>query len=178
MKCPRCQCELVNDRYQNKILSFFCPSCRGQAVTISGLRKLGVDEENTRNFWLAAAKGKLGSKLNCPECNGEMRIIKVDDGQCKFFIDLCQKCQLLWFDSGELEKIPLIPPESENLPQQAKEILAKNAIQSVHIHDDDTSGLFRSRWNIWTGDGDVPFDIPYWLLTAIQAAALIIKVIR
>lgn len=180
MICPRCKCELIQYHYQNKIISFSCPECYGQALTIGALRTLGVEEENTRSFWIAASKGKLGAQLSCPECSGEMRMIKVDDGQCKFFIDLCLKCQLLWFDTGELEKIPVNSPQNDDMSQRTKEILAANAINTIRTHDDGASSIFRNRsgWYGQTSDNDTPFDIPDWLLMLIKAAVLIIKVIR
>lgn len=179
MICPRCKCELIQYHYQNKIISFSCPECYGQALTIGALRTLGVEEENTRSFWIAASKGKLGAQLSCPECSGEMRIIKVDDGQCKFFIDLCLKCQLLWFDRGELEKIPVLPPEKDELPQRAKEILAENAIKNVRVYDNETAGFIHRRgfWHGWAGNND-ELDLPYWLWTAIDAAILLLRVLR
>ena len=132
MHCPRCHCDLSKISHQNKIFIFSCPICHGQALTMSGLRSLGVDENDTRSIWSAALNGNWGKELPCPECGNLMHVVKIDDGQSVFYIDICTKCHILWFDFGELEKIPLAPPENkEDIPQLAKEILAENAIKNV-----------------------------------------------
>ena len=105
MRCPRCSCELTRDFYDN-IVSFRCPVCGGRAVTMSGLRTLGVDRENIASLWGSAVRGKAKCEICCPECGDPMQVLKVDTGDAVFDIDLCVKCHTLWFDLGELEKIP------------------------------------------------------------------------
>lgn len=139
MGCPRCGAGLNQSFYNNSIVVMNCPVCHGKAVTMSGLRALGVEPENTTNIWRAAQKGKLGTNLCCPECGKEMQIVKVDDGTTVFYIDVCTQCHLIWFDAGELEKIP-IPPQTaaeEDMPQRAREILAIHQTGKMYPDDDD-----------------------------------------
>ena len=141
MGCPRCGAGLNQSFYNNSIVVMNCPVCHGKAVTMSGLRALGVEPENTTNIWRAAKKGKLGTNLCCPECGKEMQIVKVDDGTTVFYIDVCTQCHLIWFDAGELEKIP-IPPrpaDAEDMPQRAREILAIHRAGEVSTDNDDIS---------------------------------------
>lgn len=176
MFCPRCQTELHKHLYNEKIFAFSCPVCKGIAITMAGLRSLSVDEENIRNIWKAAIKGKLGTLLPCPECRKEMQVIKVNDGQTDFFIDLCTQCHIIWFDPGELEKIPVMTePPTEEIPQRAKEILAENAIKNVRVYDDDTISFCRRR-RIWIpADGEAPV---WWLTVAIDALILLLRIIH
>ncbi len=177
MLCPRCQTELEKNTCGGKVFAFSCPNCNGQAITLSALRTLGVEEENTRNIWKAATKGKLGDNLPCPECKGNMRIVKVDDGKSVFYIDLCIKCHTVWFDFGELEKIPVRPPViEEELPQRAKEILALHAIEKVKPVDPETTDYLRRRYGtLFASDGG---DFPFWLSVALDALLLAFRIFR
>jgi Zn-finger nucleic acid-binding protein len=132
MRCPRCSGDLSQISYLEKVFIFSCPACHGQAVTMSGLRAIGIDEESIKKIWSAAVNGQTSKELPCPECNDLMQSLKIDDGQTVFFIDVCTMCHVLWFDLGELEKLPLEPEkETEDIPQKAKEILAEYAIKNV-----------------------------------------------
>ena len=176
MLCPRCQTGLHKHHYQEKVFAFSCPVCKGIALTLGGLRSLRVDEENIRNIWEAAIKGKSGTQLPCPECRQEMQIIKVNDGQTDFYIDICTKCHIIWFDPGELEKIPVMPEQPvEDIPQRAKEILAENAIKNVRVYDDKTMRFYRSR-AVWIpAHGEDPV---FWLMVVINALGLLLRIIR
>ena len=124
MECPRCSVTLQKSSYCN-IIVFYCPHCHGVAVTVSGLRSLGVDPENIYNIWASANAGKRGCELSCPECDNPMRLIKIDNLGTTFYVDVCIRCQLIWFDSGELEKIPVTTSAGiDTLPPQVKEIAA------------------------------------------------------
>ena len=123
MKCPRCNIELQKSTYCN-IIAFYCPHCHGTAVTVSGLRSLGVEPENVYNIWAGANAGKLGCEIFCPECGNPMRLTKLDDSCNTFYIDICICCQLIWFDFGELDKIPVVNMDgADHLPPQAREIM-------------------------------------------------------
>ena len=122
MNCPRCGTPLEKS-YYNKIINFHCPHCNGQAVTLSGLRSLGVDPDNLAAIWQSANAGKLGTLLNCPECGKPMRVVKLDNGNNICYIDSCISCHVIWFDFGELENIPVIqfpcpqpPPKVSPVP--------------------------------------------------------------
>ncbi len=136
MECPRCSVTLEKVRYGN-IIGFHCPHCHGIAVTISGLRTLGVDPGNVFNIWTSANAGKLGCELSCPECDNPMRITKINDGESIFYIDVCIKCQLIWFDFGELDKIPADAiNNADQLPPQAREIIAINRVRNIDTPDE------------------------------------------
>ena len=143
MRCPRCSVELSKGIFQN-IISFRCPVCGGQAVTMSGLRSMGVDEENIASLWRNAISGRSGSEVGCPECKAPMRSLKVDNGETVFDIDLCTRCHTLWFDLGELEKIPCTPPghlREERPRDRSEELLAIRKIQRMN-GEDDTPTIF------------------------------------
>lgn len=170
MLCPRCHSDLsqISDK---GIFLFFCPACHGQAVTMSGMRSLGIEEDSIRKIWSAAVKGKLGNELPCPECGNLMCVVKIDDGQTVFYIDVCTKCHILWFDSGELEKIPLTPAEKvEELPQRAREILAEHAIKNVKPPADHSGLMYASYRNFRIPSEE---EMPFALI--IAALNLIIR---
>ena len=135
MNCPRCATPLEKNLYKDTVVSFFCPFCHGQIITLSALRALGVNNENSGNIWQAAKKGRSGAQLPCPECGKTMKIVKLDDGNQKFYIDVCIHCHAIWFDFGELDKIPVQPPiagKDDELPAKAKEILALNDVKNIN----------------------------------------------
>ena len=116
MNCPRCQTPLEKTFFRN-VISFSCPHCHGQAMTLSGLRSIGVEQENLTAIWRSANAGKLDSQIYCPECRHPMRLLKLDNGNNIFYIDLCTVCHILWFDFGELAQLPVIEAvKKEKLP--------------------------------------------------------------
>ena len=132
MRCPRCSVELTKSMYDNKIIAFYCSCCGGIAVTMAGLRSLGVAGENTFNIWQSAITEPIKKHLPCPGCHEMMSSVKLSDGDTRFYIDVCVKCHTLWFDAGELERIPLdIAVPQNELPQKAREILALHDIEKV-----------------------------------------------
>jgi len=48
-------------------------------------------------------------------------------------LDLCMRCQFLWFDPAEFEAVPAkpAPPPEPELPQKAKEILALHKVEQM-----------------------------------------------
>ena len=60
------------------------------------------------------------------------QIIQEIDESCALELDICCNCQLVWFDGGELETIPLLLPKAKNeLPQKAQEILALEKVKNI-----------------------------------------------
>ena len=135
MHCPRCATLLNKNLYKDTVISFYCPHCYGQLITMSGLRALGVTPENSGNIWQAAKKGKSGESHPCPECGKNMRIVKLDDGAQTFYIDVCVYWHSLWFDFGELEKIPVqisSGEQNDELPREAEELLAVHQVENLN----------------------------------------------
>src|SRR6185503_16377252 len=67
----------------------------------------------------------------CPMCDKLMAQV-TSSGMT---LDLCMRCQFLWFDPAEFETVPAktLPPTQPELPQKAKEILALHQVEQMAL---------------------------------------------
>ncbi len=131
MNCPRCGAQLVHTIYEGKI-SFHCPYGHGHAVTLSAVRALCGRPEFANILWRKALQTNGGGG-GCPICGRPMALVRVPVAGQELELDICCRCQELWFDPLELEALPrpLPPPQRSELPQRAKVILAHHAIEEM-----------------------------------------------
>ena len=122
MNCPRCHCRLKKEFY-HKFVSFRCPECGGHVMTIAGLRNLSADKTFVNLLWKTACYGYSEQGTVCRNCSQNMRKVTLPLEGIALELDVCPKCQTVWFDPSELERIPLPKPKDE-LPQEAREKLA------------------------------------------------------
>ncbi len=131
MVCPRCQEPLT--RYQSYAgLVWQCQRCGGRAVALSVLRK-AVEERTVRALWVTATQGAMPSALRCPSCRKPMRQASISTG-VPVALDVCELCQFVWTDAGELEQMPAAPPpqpQEPDLPPEAKEALAMAKVEAL-----------------------------------------------
>ncbi len=132
MICPRCQEPL--SRYQSYAgLVWQCARCGGRAVALSVLRK-AVEEKTVRTLWVAATQARIRSSLLCPSCRKPMSQVSVG-ANVPVTIDVCELCQFVWTDVGELEQMPAAPPpvkpQEPDLPPEAKEALAMAKVEAL-----------------------------------------------
>lgn len=129
--CPRCGGDLKKDFYHGKVC-YKCRSCGGVSVAVAMIRQLSRNREFANFLWRKALQSGT-SHLYCPFCRKPMRqIIQEIDESCALELDICCNCQLVWFDGGELETIPLLLPKAKNeLPQKAQEILALEKVKNM-----------------------------------------------
>jgi len=129
MNCPSCGTELVKEFYE-KVIDFRCPGCGGRMMTISGLRTLCGDRNFVNTLWNTAQYGYSQVGPACTSCGKTMRRVTLPLSGAALELDVCCTCRLVWFDPGELARIPLPEPEAqEALPQKAREILAVRQIE-------------------------------------------------
>lgn len=132
MVCPRCQEPL--QRYRSFAgLVWQCRRCGGRAVALSVLRK-AVEKRTIRAIWVTATQGGTRSQLRCPSCRKPMRQASTGAG-ASVTLDVCELCQFVWTDAGELEQMPLAPPPSPptkpHLTQKAKEAGAVAKVEAL-----------------------------------------------
>ncbi|MBR5080057.1 MAG: rhomboid family intramembrane serine protease [Victivallales bacterium] len=133
--CPRCGQQLAKSFYQGKI-GFHCPEGHGRAVTLSTVRSLCGNPAFANALWRKAmeSQGEYGG--SCPMCNHPMTLVTLQVEGKTLELDVCCRCQELWFDPNELEALPKPPPPKEpELPPQAKEILALHAVKEMKAND-------------------------------------------
>ena len=145
-KCPRCGITLVKGTQKNGIDSWACPDHHGVGITLNEAWSHLQDDE-IRAIWRAAKDGEAAA-LKSSTLNGNMVRIKVtvdgdeqegNRGPDAFEIELDVDVdeQFIWFDSGELERMPddlPNPPMSEEDRKHVEEI-AQQFGESIMAND-------------------------------------------
>ena len=125
MICPRCHTWLSQVKRPQGLV-YQCASCRGFAVSIPVLRKL-VPQGIIRDLWNRAQEKQSRSGAECPVCRRKMADVAVGGMEKAPIIDVCIRCQFVWFDRRELEQLPPVivkQPDRETLPLEVREKLA------------------------------------------------------
>lgn len=102
--CPRCNLSLKTKTAKN-VLLYQCPNCFGESYTAGALKRL-VEPKVIRILFGQATPDKQNEYTDCPVCHNHMMTIantEVNDPE----LDLCHRCQLVWFDQGELQEVKL-----------------------------------------------------------------------
>ena len=124
--CPRCHTRLVRTKTQGGLF-FECERCGGRAVGLAVVRR-AVAAEQVRSLWQRALEDKSPSGVDCPACDQAMSEVAIPSGQNgALHLDLCTRCQFLWFDPHEFEQLPKqtqIPGQPRELPAKVREAMA------------------------------------------------------
>ncbi len=109
-KCPACGSGLTHEKYEGfPVLQ--CGQCGGHLVPLMRLEPIkrlqrATEEELTQEA--ATFSGDSTERIRCPRCNVYMRKEALDvpliDGLHQ---DVCDHCDLIWFDGGELAIVQL-----------------------------------------------------------------------
>lgn len=128
--CPNCQ-GVIERQQQADGIHWVCHTCGGCTVNLSVLRR-SRSAEFISDLWTKVRNGDGVFGRPCPACNKPMLTVQVN-GEA---LDTCKVCQFVWFDPGEFELTPLLPPpkpkvEEKELPQAAKEMLAMYEVKRL-----------------------------------------------
>ena len=121
MKCPECQIDLQMDKSLKGVL-WQCTQCSGVAANLAVLRKL-LGPDVALNFWREAMSSTPANRP-CPSCHQTLHAFKCDVDHNAIELDLCKRCQILWFDKGELEAFPMEAVAADPLSPEARKMLA------------------------------------------------------
>ena len=86
-----------------------CKSCGGRAVGIARLRKTANDAF-VREAWRCGVTTSQPSGRACPICTKGMQFVSVEVPHGQLALDLCRRCEFIWFDPSEYERVPPAPP--------------------------------------------------------------------
>jgi Zn-finger nucleic acid-binding protein len=137
MKCPRCEAQLGSTEVEGIEIEE-CASCGGTWFEEEELRK-AKDHADADLVWMDfeiwdhPERFDVSLKpVRCPRCNIDMAAVEYDTTEIE--IDYCLRCQGIWLDPGEFEKIIAALEEElkgKDIPEyisaslnEAKEILA------------------------------------------------------
>jgi Zn-finger nucleic acid-binding protein len=108
MKCTRCDVDL-SPRGLGEIEVETCRNCGGTWLEEEQLRK-AKDEADPDLAWMDFEIWQHGDRfevsvkpIRCPRCDIEMAAVEY--GDTKIEVDYCVRCQSVWLDAGEFEKI-------------------------------------------------------------------------
>jgi membrane associated rhomboid family serine protease/Zn-finger nucleic acid-binding protein len=128
--CPNCRNRLTVCR--NEFGTYWsCSKCGGRAVGMAVLHRV-LAPEFIKQLWIPALEGQGRPGRNCPACDRPMAEVAISSAPGAMKLDVCQRCQFVWFDPGEFETAPPAPPgtpqpgelREKDLPQAAREALA------------------------------------------------------
>ena len=105
MDCPRCGAPLERSFYQGRI-SFRCTRGHGRAMTLSAVRALCGNTGFANMLWRRAAEMPSGPGGNCPVCHHPMTLVTLPVQGGNLELDVCCRCQELWFDPTRLRHCP------------------------------------------------------------------------
>ena len=135
--CPNCGSGLVREQNQTGIF-WVCQKCGGRAVGVALLRKT-IGNDRVSSVWSRAVTADENQGRPCPVCLRNMVEVSVSIAGQALQLDVCKRCEFVWFDPAEYEAIPPPPPkpkepgevDEKDLPQAAREALALYKVQQI-----------------------------------------------
>ena len=116
------------------------------------------------NFWQRMVAAGAPSYRPCPVCHDTMHSFEISLDGHEISLDLCKKCQVIWFDAGELEALPKTPPQVEDMPPEVKrEVAVLDAYRNYGMENPPPD------------DGSAQVEM--WAETAIQVFYLVLRVL-
>lgn len=115
MKCPKDKSVLGSRIYEGDVEVDACPSCQGMWLDKGELEQIEEIQEHDYSEELKRMPDLIGPAyemarqqtlpaLCCPKCGAEMS--KHEYAYCsQIIIDVCPKCQGVWLDKGEIERL-------------------------------------------------------------------------
>lgn len=110
--CPNCQAPLHLATLDNTYRGYQCRDCRGLLLTRSSFR-LTVETRRARattppDLPKPLNREELNRKVQCPLCQQPM-MTHPYMGPGTIVIDTCDKCNIIWLDYGELNRVVNAP---------------------------------------------------------------------
>jgi membrane associated rhomboid family serine protease/Zn-finger nucleic acid-binding protein len=138
--CPNCKSILVR-KHGTTGVYWGCDHCGGRAVGIGLLRKT-IGDKIVTEAWSCALHIPVINERLCPICSHNMAEVTLTVENKPLTLDLCQRCEFMWFDSAEYESIPPPPPkpralgdiDEKNLPQEVRTALAIQRVEDMRAN--------------------------------------------
>jgi len=109
--CPVCQTPLTHEKYEGFPV-LHCGQCGGHLVPfrrLEPIKRLQRTTEAELKQEANAFSGDSTERIRCPRCNVYMRKEALDVPLIEgLHQDVCDHCQVVWFDGGELAMVQLV----------------------------------------------------------------------
>ncbi len=134
--CPQCAQPLVSDHDQYGLFQR-CPTCHGRLISLAALRKI-ISAEAVNKLWQEVQNQQSPAGRPCPECGLLLREVRSTIDGTPMAVDVCPCCILLWFDTGEFERLlqiapPLSAPLSPSRPKLSEETSERLAMVQLEM---------------------------------------------
>jgi membrane associated rhomboid family serine protease/Zn-finger nucleic acid-binding protein len=141
--CPHCVKALLAQRGAPGVF-WICPVCRGRAAGFGVLRKI-FGPVPVAAWWAEASGTSDSSGCACPVCHKSTARVTWAKNEPPLQLDLCRRCEFVWFDAGEYESLPpaslrpraLGDIDPLDLPPAAREILAMKKVRELAKGESD-----------------------------------------
>jgi len=141
-RCPTCQVALVPREVRGSHV-WMCAQCEGMAITVAVVRA-ALEPATFKSFWIHVAQDKGSPGRACPSCEQSMCVVPADGADGVVQLDVCRRCQLIWFDPTELEALPA-KPKGRELHPEAKRLLAMEKVKSMQQRANAEDAMDRAR---------------------------------
>ena len=127
--CPDCHLDL--SRLTARANVWECPTCGGRAADLSGLRRTHVGAF-VRQLRMMALRASPISRRACPGCAkpmAEVPTISATAAGAPLMLDVCPRCEIVWFDRREHEAWLAAPAAAAaNLPFETRQALDRSGV--------------------------------------------------
>ncbi len=160
--CPNCDKPLKKGRRPHGFI-WGCQRCGGRAAPLALLRR-SIDKNAIDRMWqrVVAIDGVEGKA--CPICTKRMVQFQLKVVDVDWKLDLCKPCQLFWFDEGEYDDLPGVPPPAPApdlniaFTKKAREALAISKLQQIRDHIRDFQIAPEEHWKFIPAVMGVPIE--------------------
>jgi Zn-finger nucleic acid-binding protein len=107
MNCPRCDKVMAQVRTKEGVPVLRCPKCQGHWMEGEDLKVLEGTVEARMVEWRRLPSPEVQAReIHCPRCRPHLTLKKVKNERDRHvLLDVCEQCQGVWLDGGELEAI-------------------------------------------------------------------------
>ncbi|MCP5067562.1 MAG: rhomboid family intramembrane serine protease [bacterium] len=160
LPCPRCKAPMRKWSTRAGLIWTCEQGCDGRAATIPQLRR-ALTKPTVDAIW-AASRGAEDVSCDCPSCRRPMREVPVALPRGNVQLDVCLRCYVVWFDSGEYDWLPRVQWEEPDTKIRDPE-LQKQMAYFLIGHEKRTRGWREAQSQSPTPLGG-PDSVPKWLL--------------
>jgi membrane associated rhomboid family serine protease len=142
-----------------------------------GLLRRTIDDQKVTAIWAQAYQTTEAKGKPCAVCFKDMVQIEIEARNQAVALDVCKRCEFVWFDRGEFELMPPPRPKPKPLGEidesvmspEAREKLAMARVREIEKNYRDTSGP-DEEWKTIPGIFGLPVEMESALSPAVPWA--------